>query len=203
MHFFSRWSISKKILLGILPLFIVFISLSIALNNHFQEQEMMEHAQRAAHTYADIIKESLVSMMVTHLEVDESFLGRVGLLQEFDTLHILVNDLKLPPEGLTPKNLKQIQTRLKKLQPDDDIELEVMRTGEPRFIRTGDRFRAVVPFNATNVCQKCHAAIQGGGVDGLQVLTARERGGFALQNAIGVKFDFGDAHVVRRGCGKL
>lgn len=157
MHFFRHWSISKKILLGILPLFLVFISLSIALNNHFQEQEMMDQAQRAAHTYADIIKESLVSMMVTNLEVDESFLDRVSTLQEFDTLHILVNDLKLRPEALTPKNLKRIETRHKILQPHDDIEREVLRTGQPKFIREGAHFRGVVPFNATSVCQKCHA----------------------------------------------
>ncbi len=157
MHFFSRWSISKKILLGILPLFILFISLSIALNNHFQEQEMMDQAQRAAHTYADIIKESLVSMMVTNLEVDESFLDRISTLHEFDTLHILVNDLKLRPEALTPKLLGRIETRHKTLQPHDDIEREVLRTGQPKFIRKGDEFRGVVPFTATNVCQKCHA----------------------------------------------
>ncbi len=157
MHFFRNWSISKKILLGILPLFLVFVSLSIALNNHFQEQGMMEQAQRAAHTYADIIKESLVSMMVTNLEVDESFLDRVNTLHEFDTLHILVNDLKLRKEVLTPKNRQRIETRHKTLLPHDDIEREVLRTGQPMFVLKGNHFRGVVPFDATGVCQKCHA----------------------------------------------
>jgi len=154
---FHTWSISRKILFGILPLFLLFIALSVAINNHFQEQEMMEQAQVAAHTYAEIIREALVSMMVNNLEVDESFLNRAGMLQPFDTLHILVNELKLRPEVLTPKNATRISTRHKILAPHDDVEREVLQTGRPRFMRDGDRFRGVVPFNATEVCQKCHA----------------------------------------------
>lgn len=154
---FHTWSISRKILFGILPLFLLFIALSVAINNRFQEQEMMEQAQVAAHTYAQIIREALVSMMVNNLEVDESFLDRAGMLEPFDTLHILVNDLKLRPEALTPKNVKRISTKHKILAPHDEVEREVLRTGQPRFIRDGERFRGVVPFNATEVCQKCHA----------------------------------------------
>ncbi len=154
---FRHWSISRKILLGIVPLFILFIALSVALNNHFQEREMMEQAQLAAHTYADIIRESLVSMMVNNLHVDESFLGRTSLLQPFDTLHILVNDLKLRPEVVNEQNAHRIPTEHRSLTPHDDFERMVLKTGEPRFIREGDRFRGIVPFNATNVCQKCHA----------------------------------------------
>ncbi len=154
---FHTWSISRKILFGILPLFLLFIALSVAINNRFQEEEMMEQAQIAAHSYAEIIREALVSMMVNNLKVDESFLDRAGMLQPFDTLHILVNDLKLRPEALTPENAQRISTKHKMLAPHDGVEREVLRTGQPRFIRDGDRFRAVVPFTATEVCQKCHA----------------------------------------------
>ncbi len=157
MFSFRHWSVSRKILLGILPLFLLFIALSVALNNYYQEREMMEQAQIAAHTYADIIKEAMVSMMVTNLEVDESFLDRLGSLSEFDTLHILINDLHLREEVLTPKNRQRIETRHKTLQPHDDVEREVLRTGQPKFTRQGEHFRGVVPFNATSVCQKCHA----------------------------------------------
>ena len=66
---------------------------------------MMEQAQISAHTHADIIKESLVSMMVNNLEVDESFLERLNPLEQFDTVHILVNDLRLRKEPLTPKRI--------------------------------------------------------------------------------------------------
>ena len=157
MFSFRHWSVSRKFFLDILPLFLLFIALSVALNNYCQEREMMEQAQIAAHTYADIIKEAMVSMMVTNLEVDESFLDRLGSLSEFDTLHILINDLHLREEVLTPKNRQRIETRHKTLPPHDDVEREVLRTGQPKFTRQGEHFRGVVPFNATSVCQKCHA----------------------------------------------
>lgn len=48
---FSRLSISRKILLAIVPLFLLFLFGSVALYNHYQEREMMEQAQVAAHTY--------------------------------------------------------------------------------------------------------------------------------------------------------
>lgn len=157
MHFFRRLPLSRKILLGILPLFLLFISLSVALQNHFQEQEMMEQAQLSAHTYADIIKESLVSMMVNNYKVDESFLERVKEVQQFDTVHILVNDLRLREELLTPERIERLETKYKTLRPHDGVEESVLETGQPVFSREGDRFRGVIPFTATDVCQKCHA----------------------------------------------
>jgi signal transduction histidine kinase len=154
---FHNWSISKKILLGMLPLFLLFVVVSVALNNRYQEQEMMEQAQVAAHTYADIIKEALVNMMVTNYEVDESFLERVSVLQQFDSLHILINDLRLREEILAEKRLKPLASRHKTTMPHDDPMREVLRSGLPTFTRTGDHFRGIVPFSATKVCQKCHA----------------------------------------------
>ncbi len=159
---FRNWSISKKILLGMLPLFLLFVVLSVALNNRYQEQEMMEQAQLAAHTYADIIKEALVNMMVTNYEVDESFLERVSLLQQFDTMHILINNnLKLREEILAEKRLKPLASRHKTTMAHDEPEREVLRSGLPKFTRNGDHFRGIVPFNATEVCQKCHAVPRG------------------------------------------
>lgn len=154
---FHHWSISKKILLGMLPLFLLFVALSVALHNRYQEQEMMDQAQQAAQTYAEIIKEALVNMMVTNYEVDESFLERVSLLQQFDTLHILINDLRLREEVVAKKLLKPLSSRHKTTMPHDEPEREVLRTGLSTFTRNGDHFRGIVPFNATDVCQKCHA----------------------------------------------
>jgi two-component system NtrC family sensor kinase len=119
--------------------------------------EMMEQAQAAAHTYSDIIKESLVSMMATNLEVDSSFLARLNAIQQFDTVHILVNDLRLRQELLTPTRVHRLETQYKTLSPHDSLEQQVLVTGQPMFMRDGDRFRGVIPFTATEVCQKCHA----------------------------------------------
>ncbi len=157
MHFFLRLSLSRKILLGIVPLFLLFISVSVLLNNHFQELEMMEQAQLSAHTYVAVLKESLVNMMVNNLEVDSTFLERVNMLPQFDTVHVLVNDLKLRQELLTPKRLNRLETKYRTLIPHDDIERRVLATGEPILLRDGDHFRGVVPLQATKVCQQCHA----------------------------------------------
>jgi signal transduction histidine kinase len=157
MGFFQRLPLARKILLGIVPVFLLFVTLSVALHNHFQEREMMDQAQLSALTYAEIIKESLVSMMVINLEVDESFMERVNALQQFDSLHIIVNELKLRPEILPPDRVHALESKHRTFQPHDEIERTVLAWGRTVFQRVGDRFRAVVPFHATSVCQECHA----------------------------------------------
>jgi signal transduction histidine kinase len=154
---FRYLPLSRKILLGFVPLFLVFVAISVVLQNHFQEREMMEEAQTAAKTYAEIIKEALVSMMVNNKEVDYSFLERINTLQQFDTLHILINDLRLRDEVLTEKLLRQLESKYRTLQPHDEIERGVLKTGAPVFSLNGNHFRAVIPFTATTVCQECHA----------------------------------------------
>ncbi len=42
MRVLQRLPLSRKILLGILPLFLLFISVSVLLQNRFQEREMVE-----------------------------------------------------------------------------------------------------------------------------------------------------------------
>jgi len=156
-----RRSVSRKILLGIVPLFLLFLFASVALYNEYQAQEMMAQAQDAAHTYSDIIKEALVSMMVNNFEVDESFLTRINLLPQFDSLHILINDLRLRDVLLTEKRLQRLETKYKTLSPHDSTERSVLATGKPVFTLDGTHFRAVVPFTATHVCQKCHNVEEG------------------------------------------
>ena len=157
MIFFRRLPLSQKILLGLVPLFLLVITVSVLLQNHFQEDEMLEEAQVSAHTYADIVKESLVSMMVNNLQVDGSFLDRVNRLQPFDTLRIFINDLRLRDELMTVSREERLQHKYATLRPLDEMDREVLRSGQPQFTRQGDIFRGVIPFNATTVCQKCHA----------------------------------------------
>jgi two-component system, NtrC family, sensor kinase len=157
MNWFRRLPLSRKILLGILPLFLIFISVSVIVQNRFQEREMMDQARSSAHVYAEILKESLVSMMVSNLEVDSTFLDRLNALQQFDTIHVLVNQLRLRQELLTPQRQERLETKYRSLNPHDDIEREVLASGRARFTLEGDHFRGVIPFTATSVCQKCHA----------------------------------------------
>jgi signal transduction histidine kinase len=153
---FRRFSLSQKILLGILPLFLLFISVSVAVHNRFQEQAMLEQAQQTAHTYGELIREALVSMMVNNLAVDSTFVARVDSLEQFDHLTLLVNDLRLREEVVTPELEDHLQRKRAATIPPDTLQQRVLATGIAAYARIGDRFRAVIPFSATKVCQKCH-----------------------------------------------
>ncbi len=158
MIIFRRTSLSWKILLGLVPILLVALAITVVLQNRFQEIEMMDQAQESAHTYADIIRESLVSMMVNSQQIDTTFLTRVGSIQQFDSLRVIVNPLKLRTELLSDDQVARISSA-KRWGPDptDTVQLSVLNKGQPVYLRSGNSFRAVIPFNATNVCQKCHA----------------------------------------------
>lgn len=147
----------RKILLGIVPLFILSVAVSVALQNKFQEEEMIRQARSSAWTYGEVIRESLVSMMVNNLEVDGSFLERVNHLAQFDTLRIVVNNLHLRDEVMTPARRIRLSGKYDSLSARDDAHISVLQRGEPYYETYGDLFRGVIPFKATNVCQKCHA----------------------------------------------
>lgn len=156
MKSFRDLKLSSKILLGIVPLFIVSVYLSVRLNNEFQEDQMMEQALASAETYADIIRESLVNMMVNRLQVDESFLAQMGNLQEIDSLRLVLNDLRLRPLLMTPERAQRIRKKMDEYSISDAMERETILSGTPKWERNGDSFRAIIPFKADVRCQRCH-----------------------------------------------
>ncbi len=157
MRVLQRLPLSRKILLGILPLFLLFISVSVLLQNRFQEREMVEQAQLSAHTHADILRESLVSMMVTNLEVDTAFIERVNTIERFETVRLVVNDLRLRKEAQPAAPKAATSRRFVDIGAHDPMTRNALESGTPEFVRAGDRFRGVIPFNATKTCQECHA----------------------------------------------
>ena len=157
MKFVRRSSLSWKILLGIVPVLLVALSVSVVLQNRFQESEMMNQAQVSAHTYADLLRESLVSMMVNSQTIDTTFLVRVRAIQQFDNLSILANDLHLRTELLDEEQLVRLEHRPRATVPEDTMQASVLKFGTPVYTKEGSQFRAVIPFNATKVCQRCHA----------------------------------------------
>ena len=172
---FQRLSLARKTVLGIVPLFLLFVSLSVALHNHFQERELMEQAQAAARMQAEIIRESMLTMMVNDYRIDDSFLRRVNDLEGFDSLHIAVGDLRFREDLLTEERALRVESRREANHPHDSLEWSVLRTGTPIFRRNGDHFRAIVPFNSTSVCRKCHEVPEGAtlGVADMHVSLAR------------------------------
>jgi signal transduction histidine kinase len=157
MRVLQRLPLSRKILLGILPLFLLFISVSVLLQNRFQEREMVEQAQVSAHTHADILRESLVSMMVTNLEVDTAFIERINTIVQLDTVYLLVNELRLRKEAQPALPKAATSRRFVHIGPRDAMAQRVLESGTPEFVRTGEKFRGVIPFTASKTCQECHA----------------------------------------------
>jgi signal transduction histidine kinase len=153
-------SLSWKILLGVVPLMLVSLTISVIVQNRFQEAEMMDQAQVSAHTYADLIRESLVSMMVYSQEIDTTYVVRVNRIRHFDSLAVLAGDLRLREELLSEDRIRSLHAKVRPTPLNDSIQARVLAAGQPAFLRTGDQFRAVIPFNATKVCQKCHAVPQ-------------------------------------------
>jgi signal transduction histidine kinase len=149
-------SISRKILLGVVPFLLVSITASVLLHNYFEEQDMVNQAQASVKTYAEIIRESLVNMMVTNYEVDESYLARIHSIQGIDSLKILLNNLHLRPDLMTLSRIKRLELKRMATGVVDSLGRRVIASGEAAFVRDNDQFRAVVPFNATRACQQCH-----------------------------------------------
>lgn len=149
-------SLSIKILLWILPPMIIATVVSVVVNNHFLQQELVAQAEASAHTYSDILKEAMVSMMVTNYKVDEAFLENLHAIKGIDSLRIILGDLRLRPEFMTEERDMRLEIRRNIHGRPDSIDEAVMKSGQASFVKSGDFFRATVPFKANGVCQKCH-----------------------------------------------
>lgn len=161
MKFIRGLNLSSKVLLGVVPLIVASGFLTVYLNNQFEEEQMMEQALASAQTYADIIRESLVNMMVDRLQVDETFLDRIEKLNEIDSLRLVLNDLRLRPLLMTPDRALRIKQKMDEYRVNDAMESEVILSGSPLWERSGDVFRAIIPFKADARCQRCHQVDQG------------------------------------------
>ncbi len=126
MRFLSWLPISRKIILGILPLFLLFISVSVLLQNSFQEEEMLDQARASALTAAELLQESLVSMMVTNQEVDSTFLVRLNDIEQFDSVRVVVKDLRLREEVLTPELRERRERKNPLMAPTDSVQTAVL-----------------------------------------------------------------------------
>jgi len=156
---FRRLRISTKLLLTILPLVVVAIGISAYLNNRNQEAEMLKQAQASAQTYGDIIRESLLNLMITQERVDDQYLARLSEVGDIHDLrvHFSVDRLRLREVFLSEERLKRLHNREQSVGELTDEEQNVLKTGEPLWLQKGTMFNAIIPFRATAKCQQCHA----------------------------------------------
>jgi two-component system NtrC family sensor kinase len=150
-----------KILLWILPPVVIAMTASVVVHNHALEREMLARAQVSAETTSDIIREAMVSMMVSQERVDEEFLGRLHAVEGIDSLGFALNELNLRPHLLDEEREIRVAARRALYGVPDAVSREVLASGVARFTRNGEHFRATIPFNATRNCRKCHDVREG------------------------------------------
>ncbi len=159
---FRNLSISTKLFLTFVPIFVVGIAVSISLNNQFQEEQMQQQALEAANEKAMIVRESLVNMMVESQMVDDKYLEKVKQVANLHDLYIRIDTakLKLAEDFMDSTRTARLGWRIdlanKKDEIDNQYGNQVLATGKQQWIRLGDDFRAMVPFIAEKKCQKCH-----------------------------------------------
>ncbi|MEX2116664.1 MAG: HAMP domain-containing sensor histidine kinase [Bacteroidota bacterium] len=181
---FRNLTLSTKILMVVMPLFLLAAGAIVFFNYASQEAAAFEQAQAAATVQAMTIKESLVNQMITNYSVDPEFLERVSRAGELSDLNIwfFSDSLKLMEEYRTPNRLQRLRdTELTAISTETSHALSVFTSGEPlwmltcnlgkhpdepvetfsanlsRFLQTCEELKAVVPFKAERKCQECHS----------------------------------------------
>jgi signal transduction histidine kinase len=159
---FRNLSISTKLFLTFVPIFIIGIAVSIYLNNENQEKQMQEQALESALQKAMIVRESLVNMMVESQMVDDKYLEKVKQVANLNDLYIRIDTskLRLAEDFMDSTRAHRLGERVllanNKDEYDNEYGNQVLVTGKQQWIRLGDDFRAMIPFVAEKKCQRCH-----------------------------------------------
>jgi len=159
---FRNLSISTKLFLTFVPIFIVGIAASIYLNNQYQEEQMQIQALESANEKALIVRESLVNMMVESQMVDDKYLEKVKHVANLHDLYIRIDTARLHlaedfmDSTRSARLGERVQLANNKGEYDNQFGNQVLATGKQQWIRLGDDFKAMVPFVAEKKCQRCH-----------------------------------------------
>ncbi|MDD8019003.1 MAG: hypothetical protein PHP42_11560, partial [Bacteroidota bacterium] len=159
---FRNFSISTKLFITFVPIFILGIAVSIYVSNMYQEKEMEEQALESANEKALIVRESLVNMMVESQIVDDKYLEKVKQIANLNDFYIRIDTARLHLAEDYMDNARSVRlgNRMKHAQQKDAFDNtygnEVLSTGKQKWVRVGDNFRAMIPFKAEKKCQRCH-----------------------------------------------
>ncbi|MEX2090135.1 MAG: HAMP domain-containing sensor histidine kinase [Bacteroidota bacterium] len=180
---FSRLNISRKILLVLLPLFLLAVGTSVYLSHHYQEHQALEQMQSATHSLATVIKESLVQMMVTSEQVDDAYLRRIGQNGDVENVSVwfFADSLHLDADLLSPHRTQRLRNRELKPTPEQqplalqiyskaeaiwlvqceigkhtEGIVEVLSSGRPLWLQSCERLKVILPFAADRRCLECH-----------------------------------------------
>lgn len=159
---FRNLSISTKLFLTFVPMFMIGIAVSVYLNNQNQEEQMQAQALESANEKALIVRESLVNMMVESQMVDDRYLEKVKQVANLHDLYIRIDTskLRLAEDFMDSTRSLRLGERVmlanNKGEYDNEYGNRVLASGKPQWIRLGDDFKAMIPFVAEKKCQRCH-----------------------------------------------
>lgn len=181
-------SLSKKVLLTLLPLFLISAAVSVYLNYEYQEMHAVEQLQSSSVAQSTIIKESLVHMMLTNRRIDDEYLSSINQAGDVQNLQVWfsLDSLHLVRKLRTPERMRRLRDREIKLTPDNQEYVEqcfskgkplwlvqcelgrhtegmvdVFSSRRPAFFRSCERLKVVLPFHADSRCQQCHNVSEG------------------------------------------
>ena len=159
---FRNLRLSTKLLVTFVPLLIIAIAVSGDVNIAFQEDLIQMQALQSAGQKAQIVREALVNQMIENQQVKDEFLDRIQHVAGLNNLYI-----RFVPENLHLREFLEDSTRAARLKKrfdfanskdeiDNQYGNEALATGEQKWLRTGDNFRAMIPFKAEKKCLACH-----------------------------------------------
>ncbi len=177
-----RLNLSTKILVTLAPVFIIGVLVSIFLDYNFQKQTLLKQTQESVEIQSNIIKSSLVNMMVTDLRVNDAFLHSIQNSAGVNNLSILfhTDSLHLLAQYQNPERTERLQKReLQGFNDNDPLKNRIYSfdkpvlmvqcsehkhssyildnsSSQPFLLQQCEYLTIVMPFKSEAVCQQCH-----------------------------------------------
>ncbi|TAK54488.1 MAG: HAMP domain-containing histidine kinase [Bacteroidetes bacterium] len=178
----QRLNLSAKILVTLAPVFVLGVLLSIFLDYNFQKQTLLKQTQESAQLQSNIIKASLVNMMVTNLRVNDAFLHAIENSAGVDELAVLfhADSLYLLSQYQDSARSLRLQKREQQFFAGKTISSTEIYSSqqpllivscsehkhssyaldspgqEPFWLPTCEYLTVVMPFKSEAICQQCH-----------------------------------------------
>ena len=155
---FRNLPLATKLLLTIVPLFVLLILDAYILTSQGQEEAMLEQAKNSAFEKAHIVRLSLVQQMLESERVSDSYLAglqKVGGLQDL-YIRIKAEHLRLNEDYADSSRMARLMQRERDALAHGTIGEEVFQTGNALFVHRDENLEAIIPFKAERRCQTCH-----------------------------------------------
>ncbi len=160
---FKRLRLATKLILSILPLLALAVGLVAFFLTKGQKEDIQNQAMKSTQTYADLVRESMVQMMITQEKIDDDFLARLKKVRDIRNLsiHFTLDSLHLRARFLDSTRIVRLREREDRSRITSADEMEVVRTGIAHVDFHGNLLRTIIPFKAEKKCLQCHNVREG------------------------------------------